>query len=255
MSKVFKSICSKTGTTMRDHRMIGEGDHVLVGLSGGKDSIILLQVLAERLRALPFTFSLSAAHVEATGIGYRIDHESLSALCNDLEVPLYFREISPDIEKNPEKPACFICSWERRKALFSLTRELGCNLLALGHHRKDAVETMLLNMIYHASVSSLPYNLTLFDGRLRVIRPLLDLDERMLEDYAGEEGLDRIEKSCPHEDRTRRKDMRAILEQIEKLHGPGTYNMFRAMDNIFTEYLPRDPGSHNPKPTHETGNP
>ncbi len=71
--KLFKKICRKVGTTMRDHALIGEGDHVLVGLSGGKDSMILLEALAERQAAVPFNFELSAAHVEAKGIGYEIE--------------------------------------------------------------------------------------------------------------------------------------------------------------------------------------
>ena len=79
--KLFKKICRKLGTTLRDHKMIGEGDHILVGLSGGKDSMILLEALAERKRAMPFDFTLTAAHVEAKGIGYKIDRQKLSSFC------------------------------------------------------------------------------------------------------------------------------------------------------------------------------
>jgi len=155
--KLFKKICRKMGSTMRDHSMITEGDHVLVGLSGGKDSMILLEALVERKRALPFDFKLTAAHIEALGIGYKIDREKLTRFCENLSVPLHYRTIEPDLEKDASKAACFICSWSRRKELFKLTKELKCNKLALGHHRNDAVETLLLNMIYHGSISSLPY--------------------------------------------------------------------------------------------------
>jgi tRNA 2-thiocytidine biosynthesis protein TtcA len=119
--KLFKKICRKVGTTLRDHRMIEEGDHVLVGLSGGKDSMILLAALAERQRAVPFPFRLSAAHVEARGIGYEIDRPKLSAFCQDLGVPLLYRSIEPDLKEDPSKAACFVCSWHRRKVLFNLT--------------------------------------------------------------------------------------------------------------------------------------
>jgi len=236
--KLFKKICRKMGTTMRDHSMIVEGDHLLVGLSGGKDSMILFEALVERLRALPFDFSLSAAHIEATGIGYEIDREQLTAFCKNLDVPLHYRTIEPDLEKDPSKAACFVCSWHRRKELFKLTRELNCNKLALGHHRNDAVETLLMNMIYHGSISSLPYSLKMFEGRVHLIRPLLDLDERMLEDYARLNDLVKVEKSCPHEDRTQRENIAQLLRQIEKLHGKGPFNIFKAMNKIFEEYLP-----------------
>lgn len=237
-AKLFKKICRKMGTTMRDHAMIGEGDHVLVGVSGGKDSMILLEALVERKHALPFDFNLTAAHIEASGIGYEIDSERLSRFCENLKVPLIYRTIEPDLEKDPSKTACFICSWSRRKELFSLTKELNCNKLALGHHRHDAVETLLLNMIYHGSISSLPYSLKMFEGRVQLIRPLMDLDERMLEEYADLNQLVKIEKSCPHEDRTQRETIAQLIKQIEQIHGKGPFNMFKSMDKIFEEYLP-----------------
>ena len=236
--KLFKKICRKIGTTMRDHQMILEGDHLLVGLSGGKDSMILLEALAERLRALPFEFTLTAAHVEAEGIGYEIDKERLTSFCETLGIPLLYRAIRPDLERDPSKTDCFICSWYRRKELFKLTKELGCNKLALGHHRKDALETLLMNMIYHGSISSLPYSLSLFEGRVQLIRPMMDLEESMLKDYARLNNLVHVEKSCPHEDRTKREKMAGLIRQVEDLHGPGPYNMFKSMNKIVEEYLP-----------------
>jgi tRNA(Ile)-lysidine synthase TilS/MesJ len=236
--KLFKKICRKMGTTMRDHSLISESDHILVGLSGGKDSMILLEALSERMRALPFVFRLSAAHIEATGIDYEIDREKLNAFCNGLGIPLHYRTIEPDLEKDPSKTACFICSWHRRKELFNITRELKCNKLALGHHRNDAIETLLMNMIYHGSISSLPYSLKMFEGRVHLIRPLLDLDEGMLDEYARLNNLVQVEKSCPHEDRTQRKNIAKLLKQVESLHGKGPFNIFKSMNKIFEEYLP-----------------
>jgi len=226
------------GTTMRDHSLISEGDQVLVGLSGGKDSMILLEALAERKSAVPFEFNLIAAHIEAAGIGYEIDIEGLASFCASLDVPLHRRTIEPDLKKDPSKTTCFICSWYRRKALFDLTRKLNCNKLALGHHRNDAIETLLMNMIYHGSISSLPYSLKMFEGRIHLIRPLMDLDERLLDEYAGLNGLVQIEKSCPHEDLTRRENIARLLRQIEDLNEKGPTNIFKSMDKIFEEYLP-----------------
>jgi len=226
------------GTTMRDHKLIKEGDHLLVGLSGGKDSMILLEALVERSRAVPFDFNISAAHIEAIGIGYEINRKRLTSFCEQLGVPLHYRTIEPDFDRDPSKTACFICSWQRRKALFTLSGELNCNKLALGHHRNDAVETLLMNMIYHGSISSLPYSLSMFEGRIQLIRPIMDLDERMLEEYAGLNNLVKVEKSCPHEDRTQREKIAQLLKLVEELHGSGPFNIFKSMDKIFEEYLP-----------------
>lgn len=218
--------------------MVEAGDHILVGISGGKDSMILLQTLAERKRSIPFEFKITAAHVEATGIGYHINKNELNKFCDTLGIPIHYLEIAPDFEKEPAKAPCFICSWQRRKELFNLTRKLGCNKLALGHHRKDAIETLLLNMIYHGSISSLPYTLRMFDGRVMLIRPLMDVDEPLLREYADLQNLVRIEKSCPHENQTRRKSIESLLSQIESIHPTGPLNMFRSMGKIFEEYLP-----------------
>ncbi len=236
--KLFKKICRKVGTTMRDHTLIVEGDRLLVGLSGGKDSMIMLKALVERRSVVPFDFGIEAAHVEATGIGYQIDRRKLTDFCHSLEIPLHYHTIEPDLEKDSSKSACFVCSWHRRKVLFNLTSELNCNKLALGHHRSDAVETLLMNMIYHGSISSLPYSLKMFEGRIELIRPLMDLDERMLIEYAGLNDIVKVEKSCPHENLTRREDMRALLANVEVLHGQGPFNIFKSMDKIFEEYLP-----------------
>jgi tRNA 2-thiocytidine biosynthesis protein TtcA len=236
--KLFKKLCRKAGTTIRDHAMLEEGDRVLVGLSGGKDSMVLLKALSERRDAMPVDFTIEAAHVEATGIGYRIDSERLTGFCEDLGIPLHYREIAPDLKKDPSKAACFVCSWERRKKLFALTRELGSNKLALGHHRIDAVETLLMNMIFHGSISSLPYSLKMFDGRVRLIRPLLDLEEGLIEEYATLSGVTGMEKGCPHEDKTRRARIAGLIRQIEAIHGPGPYNIFKSMGKVLNEYLP-----------------
>jgi tRNA 2-thiocytidine biosynthesis protein TtcA len=93
-------------------------------------------------------------------------------------------------------------------------------------------------MIYHGSISSLPYTLKMFEGRVQLIRPLMDLDERILADYAELNDFVNIEKSCPHEDRSRRESIAMLINQIEVLHGMGPYNMFKSMDKIFEEYLP-----------------
>ena len=122
--------------------------------------------------------------------------------------------------------------------MFDLTRELNCNKLALGHHRNDAIETLLMNMIYHGSISSLPYSLKMFEGRVHLIRPLMDMDERILEEYADLNSLVKIEKSCPHEDQTQRQSIAELLRQIEDLNGKGPYNIFKSMDKIYEEYLP-----------------
>jgi len=239
--KLFRKICRKVGVTLRDHEMIAEGDHILVGLSGGKDSMILLKTLAERRQALPFSFKISAAHILVTTAGYELDSNYLRNFCEQLNVPLYIREIDPDLEQNPDKTPCFVCSWHRRKELFDLTRDLECNKLALGHHREDAIETLFLNMLFHGSISSLPYKLSMFEGRIHLIRPLMDISESLLEEYTSETGMVKTIKACPHENNTRRKEVRDLLDKARDIYVQAPYNIFRSMSNIYGEYLPTPP--------------
>lgn len=98
-------------------------------------------------------------------------------------------------------------------------------------------------MIYHGSISSLPYTLDMFGGRIKLIRPLMDLDERLLTEYTSLNDLVNVEKSCPHENSTKRESIASLIREIEKLHGKGPFNMFKSMDRIFEEYLPGKPDS------------
>ena len=237
--KQFEKISRKVGKTLQEYNMIEAGDRVIVGLSGGKDSMILLEALADRRKHLPFDFELFAVHVSATGIGYEMDTDYLRDFCDGLGVPLYLEEIKVDLEVNPKKSPCFICSWNRRKRIFEMTRELDCNKVAFGHHKDDAVQTVLLNMIYHGSISSLPQVLSMFNGRIKLIRPLLHIPEKELSYYATLRALRKQEKRCPYEKSTRRDEIKDLIRQMDRLSRNARRNIFSAMDNIYEEYLPK----------------
>ena len=109
----------------------------------------------------------------------------------------------------------------------------------------QVIETLLLNMIYHGRISSMPYSLSMFDGRIQLIRPLMDLDEKLLVEYAALNDLVKVEKSCPHEKFAQRRTIARLIKEVETIHGPGPYNIFNSMGKISPEYLPsnNEPGS------------
>ena len=236
--KLFKKLCNKVGKTIMEHKLIKENDHILVGISGGKDSYILLETLTNRKRILPFKFEISAAHVEVKNVDYRINKDYMQEYCKKLNVPLITKNIQLE-KKETNKSMCFICSWNRRKNLFELTKEMRCNKLAFGHHRDDALQTFLMNMIYHGSISSLPYCLEMFEGRVQLIRPLLDLWEKDLAEYAFLSEIVKEEKICPWEENNKRTFAESLLKQIEKHYPKSPINMFHALDNIYPDYLPK----------------
>ncbi|KPK82776.1 MAG: hypothetical protein AMS27_14035 [Bacteroides sp. SM23_62_1] len=237
--KQFEKICKKVGKAINEYQLIQDSDRVLVGLSGGKDSMILLEALADRKKHLPLSFELFAVHISAKNVGYEMDTCYLAAFCEEISVPLYLEEVEIDISLKPEKTPCFICSWNRRKKIFEKSKELRCNKVALGHHKDDAIQTMLMNMIYHGSFSSLPQKLRMFNGRIDLIRPLLTIPENELAYYAGLKNLKEHEKSCPYMDSTKRNTIKELIRSLDKLHKDSRKNLFRAMDNIYYDYLPK----------------
>jgi tRNA(Ile)-lysidine synthase TilS/MesJ len=218
---------------------LNKDDKVLIGLSGGKDSFVLLEILASLKKSLAFPVELHAVHVAVQTAGFRINKEYIQEFCDHLEIPFHYRIIHPELE-NSTKAACFVCSWHRRTEIFNLGKELGCNKLSFGHHRDDALETFMMNLMYHGSISSLPYSLSMFDGRVRLIRPMLDLWEKDIEEYAGLREFKLAEKNCRYEKETKRKYSRDILQKMEEDYPVSKMNIFRAMDNIYTEYLPEN---------------
>lgn len=172
---ILEKLEGKVNKTIFGYNLIENGDRVMVGLSGGKDSYSLLDLLISRRKALPIDFQLHACHVMAADMNYRADIDYMKKNCAKNNVTFHLKEITVEYNPNDRKPACFICSWKRRKMLFRATRENGCNKLALGHHLDDAIETLLMNMINHSSISSIPPNLSMFNGDIKLIRPQLDV--------------------------------------------------------------------------------
>ncbi|MFW5644339.1 MAG: tRNA lysidine(34) synthetase [Bacteroidota bacterium] len=236
--KLFKKISKKIGKTIREYELIGENDRVLVGLSGGKDSMIMLEGLVNRKKTFPFAFEIFVAHIIPENIGYEVDIQYLEQYCRELGLELILEKIYPEIS-NEEKSPCFVCSWSRRKALFNLSKNLNCNKIAFGHHRDDALQTFMMNMLYHGSISSMPYKLKMFNGRAELIRPIMDLWEKDLLELAEKRNLISAEKACPHENQTKRNYTMELINKLDSDFPGAKRNMFHALNNIYEEYLPK----------------
>lgn len=237
MDKYISNTNKKIGRTIKKQNLLNENDKILVALSGGKDSMILLDALADRRNHLPFKIEIIAAHVLIPTIGYKTDTNYLKQFCEEREVKFILKEFEIELDPESKKSECFICSWSRRKALFELTKELGCNKLAFGHHMDDAIETLFMNMMYHGSISSLPFQLEMFKGRVKVIRPLLEMTEDELIKYAAIADYKKELKNCPFEN-TKRLEIKNIVKQFNDIHRIARKNIFRSMDNMYSDYLP-----------------
>lgn len=236
--QVINNVRRKTGKAIKHYGLIQADDRILVGLSGGKDSLALLDTLAYHKKRFPHTFRLFAIHVQMTAIPDNTDIAWLAGFCRQLDVPFIHKQVDILPDKAKKRSECFVCSWHRRKTMFAAREELGCNKLALGHHLDDAIETLLMNMMYHGSISSLPAKLRMFEGDMELIRPLILLPEKELADYALARGFLTSERKCPFEDKTKRNTVKHIICEMESHSKNARINVFRSMRRIFGEYLP-----------------
>jgi tRNA 2-thiocytidine biosynthesis protein TtcA len=219
--------------------MIEDGDHVMVAVSGGKDSLSLLWFLRERIKWIPIDYKLTAAHVDPGFGTHSGDHLEAFLSERGIEHRIIRSEIGPKAHsrENKENP-CFLCSRLRRKILFELAAEMDCNKIAFGHHKDDLIETFFLNVFYGASVSTMLPVQEFFEGRLVVIRPFFMLDENIIERHAQFMGWPRIELGCPTAGSSKRQAVKQMLKQFYRTNRKIKGNIFHAMQNVRPEYLP-----------------
>jgi tRNA(Ile)-lysidine synthase TilS/MesJ len=237
-SRYLLQVQKTVGKAINRYGLIAAGDRVAVGVSGGKDSIVLLESLAVRRRWIPIHYDIHAVHVQVKGITVELDRDYYRKFCGELDIAFHHRTIEIDLNRDPGKTVCFVCAWHRRKELFSAVKELRCRRLALGHHMDDALETLLLNMTFNSSISSMPPKLPMFGGEFDIIRPLILLKEKEVERYARIREFPTYKTRCPYGDTTRRADMKRIIGELASMNKKAKNNIFRSLSNIHKEYLP-----------------
>ncbi len=240
-SRLERSIVRKVGRAIGDFEMIEEGDRVMVCVSGGKDSYALLEVLRLLQVRAPVSFELFAVNVSQGWPGFRADVVARHLRESGVEFELIeedFASVAAAVLDDDDTP-CSLCSRLRRGVLYSAAVRLGCSKIALGHHRDDLLETLLLNLFYTRRIASMAPRLTSDDGRNTVIRPLAYVSEAALVEYAAERAFPLVSCACPScglPDQKRQvvKRMLADLEASE----PGIKSqMLAALGNVNPSHL------------------
>jgi len=236
LSKTGNYISTRIGRAIADYDLIKDKDKILVAVSGGKDSLTMLELLNERKKWAPISYDLVAMHVETDHrCGGCVHTKILKKFFEDRDIEYVFEKIKV-LDKN-KKTSCFWCSWNRRKALFLAADRLGCNKIALGHHKDDIIETLLLNIFYQGEFAAMNPRQELFDGKLVLIRPLSYVEEDAMRKFAKESAFPSQICRCPNADTSKRRMMKNIIGDLEKGCPQVRTNIFRSVSRVKEDYI------------------
>lgn len=228
-------ISKLVGKAMTDYSMVARGDKIAVAVSGGKDSLSLLKLLKDRQRFVPIKYELLAVHVD---MGYPCHHPKILAeYFKKIGVEYHIEKIDILKGKSRQDISCFWCSWNRRKALFEVTKRFNCTKLALGHHKDDIIETILLNMFFNGEISGMNPKQELFKGAITIIRPLAYVDEDLIVELAKDLEFPHHKCTCPNSVTSKRTKITKIIKALKKDCPDIKTNIFRSIKRIRSEYL------------------
>lgn len=241
MNNIPQLYFSKLMRAVIEFQLIEDGDHILIGISGGKDSIFLAYALAVLQKRMKKNFSLCALTIDPQ---FTSDFpvERIASFCKELSIP--FETISVDIastiESTPEKNPCFTCAFFRRGAINRYAREHDCNKVAYAHHNDDAVETLLMGILYSGQIHTFTPKTYLDRSGITVIRPLVYFREAEISDAIAVHGFNPIPSPCPLDGTTMRQEVKELISSWEK-KDPQIYHHLAASmrENAVGELWPR----------------
>lgn len=214
----MQKLLSLTRKAISDYSMIQSGDKIAVGLSGGKDSMALLAILAAYKKFSPENFDLVAINID---LGLNVDKDEVQAArdyCQSIGVEFVVEptQIYDIILDRKEKSPCSLCSKMRRGALNSVAKKYGCNKLALGHHADDVLETFLLSFIYEGRISTFMPVSHMDRSNITLIRPFIYVEEKYLSGLARRYQLPIIHNPCPQDKNTKREDIKNLVASLNE---------------------------------------
>ena len=229
--KLERKIISRFRKALSDYNLIDDEDYILIGLSGGKDSLCLLEMLARRAKIQRPNFKVEAVHIRMENIKYETSTDYLQSFADRFDVPLHILTTGFDASTDKRKSPCFLCSWNRRKQIFNLAQELGCNKIALCHHQDDIIHTTLMNEIFQGHFSTMPVKLKFKKMPVTLIRPLCLEEEADIRQYAEQQGYQKQIKQCPYENDSHRSEISRLFEEIERMNPEARYSIWNSLES------------------------
>ena len=238
-TKLFLHLKKWLEKAVLDYKMIEEGDRVLIGVSGGADSLALLDLLDSPMVFIP-RFTFIAVNID---MGF----DSTYLAYQELEKHFQENKYRYVIEKSDignlahsdynKKNPCFLCSRLRRKRIFEIAKAEDCNKIAFAHHRDDIIETLLINMFYGREISTMMPNQRIFGGKLHIIRPLAYLREELVKKYSKERQFPTVKNDCPTSKTSKRVYVKKLLNDLERDNKEIRDNIYKAMSHVKPDYL------------------
>ncbi|MBP1627880.1 MAG: PP-loop domain protein [Holophagaceae bacterium] len=241
LQKLEERLRRKVGTCISEYGLIQEGDRILVGLSGGKDSWALVDLLMSLKRRAPIKFEVHTLTIDPGFPGFNPDR--IAAACEERGIPHLILDapINTTVKKKPEITPCAMCSRLRRGVMYSYAKREGYTKIALGHHLDDLIETLLINQFFEGRLSTMPVKLTSDDGANTVIRPLAYIEEEDLRRFAWLKGYPIVPCGCPlcgaSTLESKRAYIKAMVAQLRETAPDIKFCMLNAMKNVKTSHL------------------
>jgi tRNA 2-thiocytidine biosynthesis protein TtcA len=242
MTRLHRILIDKIELAVQKYDLIQSNDRILIGISGGKDSFVLWQLLCDIYSEQSNNAELFAAFIDA-GFPEKVPSSNLLAeyfIRNDQTIYIKKEYFGPEaVEKNQTKNPCFICSRARRKSLVELAKQLNCNKIALAHHRDDVIETLLLNIFYSREISTMLPKQSFFDGKFHIIRPLWEIEEKLIENFAKEQQFPLIKNPCQISGKSKREKIKEIIINLEAKNKTVKDSIFQSLFHVNTNFLPK----------------
>lgn len=228
----MKRLLSFVRRAVDDYNMIEDGDRIAVGVSGGKDSLALLEVLAQMRVFYPKKYEVFAVTVDMGFEGS--DYSEVEEFCRRIKVK--YKKVDTEIAKiifdvRRESNPCSLCAKMRRGSLHAAAQELGCNKVALGHHYDDAIETFMMNLFFEGRLGCFSPKSYLSNRKITLIRPLLYAQEKDVSYFARRRSLPIVTSLCPEDHATERENMKNLLAELERGNKGLKHRIFTAMCN------------------------
>lgn len=239
LDKLTKRLYNRFKRACLDHALIEPGDHILTCLSGGKDSYTMLSMLRALQARVPFDFQITVFHLDQAQPGYPAGMME-DYLAEQGVAHIVMREDTYSVVKeklDEDATPCSLCSRLRRGIIYTQARALGCNKIALGHHRDDSVETLLLNMFHTGQMQGMPASYRTDDGEFTVIRPLIYCAEEEIAQYAVLMAYPIIPCNLCGSIEGRRKWVKRLLDDIEQTVPQVRHSLLASMQNVRASHL------------------